>query len=276
MMEEADKLEKLIAHEAAYFGCFAEIEKTTCGWFLTSADLPAYRDANHAMRLRDDGRGADAVAQAVIFYYRSRGLPPVADIDAVAESLGIGAALRRRGVTPVIGNTLLMRFEAGVGDRGSGIGDAEAIQNPKSKIQKGDSPQSTVRNVAKEEAGAWVETALISGFEDRFPFWRSVLEREANFPACRLYLAEYEGQTAAACDLFEADGWARIDNVGTRAEFRRRGIASELVRHVIADSQANGNTLLYLFTEAGGDGERLYHRLGFTAWQLNPFRRHIG
>lgn len=288
-MQNADWLEKLIAHEAAYFGFAAEVEKTPFGWFLTGADLPDYRDANHAMRLRDEGRGAEAVAQAVISYYRSRGLPPVADVDAVAEAQGIGAALRRRGVTPVIGNTLLMRYPSALPAEPPTPNALHTTPDTKhlnpianalpiSNIQRPTPVSIAVvpNETGAGEAAAWVETALAGGFDGRLPFWRRVLEREARSLACRLYLADCEGQHAAACDLFEADGWARMDNVGTRSNFRRRGIASTLVRRVIEDAQANGNNLLYLFTEAGGDGERLYRKLGFVPWKLNPFRQHIG
>ena len=265
-MTDADWLENLIAHEAAYFRFAAEIEKTPFGWFLTGADLPDYRDANRAMRLRDDGRGAEAVAQAVISYYRSHGLPPVADIDEVAEAQGIGAALRRRGVTPAIGATLLMRYAPSEQN-------AEAISptpNTQHLI-----PITVIPNeTGAGEAAAWIETAIES-FGEGDAFWNGVLEREARYLPCRLYLAEWDGQNAGACDLFESDGWARIDNVGTRPEFRRRGVASALVYRAIADSQANGNRLLYLFTEAGGDGERLYRKLGFVPWKLNPLRQHF-
>ena len=258
-MTEPDWLENLITHEAAYFQFAAAIEKTPTGWFLTNPEIADYRDANHAMRLRDDGRGPDAIAQEVIAYYRSRGLTPVADMDEVAEAQGIGAALRRSSVTAVIGDTLLMRWSQNSKARSQKSEDAVAIQNPKSEIQ----------NVE-----AWIDTALASGFSENPDFWRRVIEREACDPRVRLYLANCDGQNAGACSLFEANGWARVESVGTRPEFRRRGVASALVRRAIEDAQANENSVVYLFTEAGGDGEALYRTLGFVPWKLNVFRRH--
>ena len=97
-------------HEAHYFGFCADSERTPFALFLHGPDIPDYRDANRALRLRDDGRGPDAIAAEVIAYYRSRGLAVAADIDAPAEAQGIGAALRKRGCTPVSGDTLLMRY----------------------------------------------------------------------------------------------------------------------------------------------------------------------
>src|SRR5882724_6252307 len=93
-------LELLIAHETAYLQMVARLEKTDCAWFLHGPQIPDYLDANHALRLRDDGRGPEAVAQTVIAYYRARELEPAADVDAVAEAQGIGFALRRMGITP--------------------------------------------------------------------------------------------------------------------------------------------------------------------------------
>src|SRR5689334_1606174 len=110
MGPQGDVLEKLLAHEARFFTMVASVEQTPHAWFLHGPELPDYHDANHALRLRDDGRGPESIAREVLAYYRSRGLPPVADVDAAAEAQGIGAALRRLGVTPVIGDTLLMRY----------------------------------------------------------------------------------------------------------------------------------------------------------------------
>ena len=269
-MTEPDWLEKLIAHEAAYFQFAAEIEKTPTGWFLTNPEIAEYRDANHALRLRDDGRGPDAVAQSVISYYRSHGLPPVADTDEVAEAQGIGSALRRRGVLPVIGNTLLMRYSPTPPEQ-----SRETVLPPPDTRHPTPVSISVVPNeTGAGEATAWIETVLAGGFSEDSAFWQKVIEREARFPACRLYLADWDGQNAGACNLFEANGWAKVESVGTRPEFRRRGVASALVRRAIADSQANGASVLYLFTEAGGDGEQVYRNLGFVPWKLNPFRRH--
>src|SRR5678815_5200777 len=100
-------MDHLMETELRFFAHLGTVEKTDFAWLLHNAELRDYRNANHALRLRDDGRGPEAVAREVIAFYRSRNIPPTADIDEIAEQQGIGAALRRLGVTPVIGNTLL-------------------------------------------------------------------------------------------------------------------------------------------------------------------------
>lgn len=257
-----DWLKTLIAHETRYFMMVAQRQETPCALFLTSADLPDYHDANRALRLRDDGRGPEEVAREVIAFFRARGLPVVADVDAVAEAQGIGAALRRVGVTPVIGSNLLLRYlHAGPPQALSGPTEVRLIPND---------PET-------EEARLWIETQVsdLKGDPEE-AMWRAVAEHEARSQDCRLYLGLLGGRPAGACDLFAADGWGRIDSVVTRPEYRRRGVASALVTRAVADSLGMGHAVTYLFAEAGGAGEAVYTRLGFTLWKRDPLRRHIG
>lgn len=255
-------VEKLIAHEARYFTFLAKEEKTPFAWFLHSPELPDYYDVNHAVHLRDDGRGPEAIAREVVAYYRARGLRPIADVDVVAEAQGIGLALRRLGVTPVIGDTLVMRYP-----------HREPPCLPASGV--------TVRIVPNEtgagEAREWIETAVSddAGTEAE-AMWRTVAEHEARCADCRLYLGVLDGQTAGAADLFAADGWGRVETVVTRPEFRRRGVASAIVAQAVADSLAMNNEETYLYTELGGAGEQVYRKLGFVPVGINLLRRHSG
>ena len=257
-----NEMEKRIAHEAAYFSFIASVEKTAYGWFLHGPEVPDYGNANRALRLRDDGRGPEAVAREVRAVYRSRGQRPIADIDPEAERQGIGAALRRLGITPVIGKTLLMRYP-----------HAQPPLPPKPGVTVEVIPNDT----ETEGVRLWVETVLSEDEETRSnPMLRIVTEHEARSPGCRLYLASLDGRPAAACDLFTADGWGRIDSVVTVPEFRRRGAAAALVCRAVADSLTLGNTETYLYTEAGGAGEQVYSRLGFHTQAINPLCRHAG
>jgi GNAT superfamily N-acetyltransferase len=260
---EEQALEKLNAHEVRYFAMVAAAEKTPVAWFLHSPELPDYWDANHALHLRDDGRGPEAIVREIVAYYRARGLRPVADVDLIAEAQGIGFALRRRGVLPVIGDTLLMRYPR-----------AERPVLPERGVEVRVVPNET----GAGEARLWVETAMCEaeGEEDT-PMWLRVAEYEARLPdtECRLYLGLRDGRPAGVCDLFFADGWGRIESVVTRPEWRRHGVASALVARAVGDSLAMGNAVTYLFAEAGGAGEQVYRRLGFVPWALNPLRRHL-
>jgi predicted GNAT family acetyltransferase len=254
-------LEKLAAHEAEYFTFGAAWTRTPCAWFLDSDQLPDYRDCNHALHLRDDGRGAEAVAREVAAHYRARGTPIAADVDEVAERQGIGAALRRLGITPVIGRRRLMRYPS---------------HAPPWLPERGITIEIAPNDLHAAATREWVET-VVSDEEDEEDRrrWRAVTELEARFSSCRLYLARIDGRMAGACDLFAAQGWGRIDSVVTRPDQRRRGVASALAARAVADSLALGHEVTYLFTDAGGAGEQVYTRLGFEIWATDVYRRHI-
>ncbi len=253
-------LDNLIEHEVGYLRMVAECVRTPFAWFLEGPDIPEYRDANHALRLRDDGRGPGAVAREVITYFRSRGRTPVADVDAVAEAQGIGIALRRLGITPFIGDYLLMRYVA---------------EPPPNISERGIHVDRIPNETGRAEAHEWIETVQSEnlGRPDE-AMWRQVAEHEARSTDCALYLARVEGKAAGAGDLFSHQGWGRVDSVVTRPEFRRQGVASALVAKAVRDSVTIGNTVTYLFTEAGGAGEQVYRKLGFVPWGVNVMRRH--
>ncbi len=110
------------------------------------------------------------------------------------------------------------------------------------------------------------------------PQWVSILVRSFELPAssgfttslCRRfgqgtavsYLAEWDGEPAGCAQLFQEAGVAGIYAVGTLPAFRRRGIASALVGHLVREAMAHGDCVC-LQVIAGSPAERLYSRLGF-------------
>jgi len=200
------------------------------------------------------------VAREVTAHYLTRGVRIAADIDPIAEQQGIGSALRRLGVTPVIGRRLLMRYERPL---------------PPELPERGITIDIAPNDIGAITTKEWVEAVVSDEDVADVAIWQAVAEREARFPACRLYLARLGGQPAGACDLFSAHGWGRIDSVVTHPDHRRRGVASALIARAVRDSIAIGNEVTYLFTDAGGAGEPVYARLGFTVWATDIFKRHI-
>ena len=254
-------LERMIAQESLYLGMLAVTEKTPGAWYLSAPTLPEWGDANRALRVRDTGQGPEATAQEVVGHLERRGMRVVVDVDAVAEAQGIGRALRRMGLMPVMGRWLLMRYPNSIPPA----------------VQDGGVTIACIGNeTGLGEARAWIDIVL-SDEEDpaTLPLWRAVAEREAAYPPCRLYLASVDDRPVGACDLFVSDGCGRIDSMVVHPEFRRRGIASALVARAVADSLALGNDLTYLYTEGGGAGETVYRKLGFTTWAVNLMRRHL-
>ncbi|CEK18658.1 GNAT family N-acetyltransferase [Chthonomonas calidirosea] len=254
-------LDPLLKHEIHYFAFAGSSWQTDCAWYLFSETLPKYHDANRALRLRDDGRGPRKILQEVVAVFKQhRRWPIVIDIDPVAEEQGFLDALLREGALQNRSRYPLYAYKA--------------TQPPLPP-----SPQVWVAAVPaydEEARQIWVELQICDErTEEERQFWRAVAEAESRFSGCRLYLAYIEESPVGACDLFSMDGWARIDSVITHPEWRRRGVASALVTRAIADALAEGNQLVYLFTEAGGPAESLYRRLGFERLHEGPLHRHL-
>jgi len=255
-------LDVLYAHEAAYYAFSSELQKTDCAWYLSCPELPESRDVNRALRLRDDGRGSEVVAREVVSHFRAAGTRVSAEIDAISEAQGIGFALRKIGITPVTQSRSLMRFTGGA-----------APFEPDDAIQL----IEIVRNQGKSSlTEAWIDTNLhdVDNYENA-EVWRSLATREAYSPAIRLYLGSWNGQPAATCSLFQANGFGRIEMVETRSQYRRRGIATALVSRAVRDSSSSGDAHTYLYTDHKSDAERLYLSLGFVIEGIDVMRRHI-
>lgn len=257
-------LDALYNHEVSYFAFSSACEDGPCARFLDCADLPDSRDVNRALRLRDDGRGPDAVVRSVVSHFRAHGTRVTAEVDAVSEAQGIGFALRKLGITPVLHSRALMRYSGGSrttppSDSPDSIDVIEV---------KGTNKGSLVR--------AWLRTNLhdIDGFENAST-WRVLAEREASSPHVRLFLGLWQGHPTTTCSLFEENGLARIEMVETLPEYRKRGIASAVISRTIAELTASEGVETYLYTGYGSDAERLYSHLGFVTDTIDIMRRHI-
>ena len=113
--------------------------------------------------------------------------------------------------------------------------------------------------------------------ENEFEIWADVMCRSFEFEpdmgevgrpalkdsAARCYLALVEGEPAGTTLLYSDLEMGYIDQVGTLPEFRRKGVATALVRHAIEDSVSIGNRWTALESESGAEVERMYEGLGF-------------
>ena len=251
--------ERYAEHERRYRAFAGKVDRREYGDIWLNQELPEFRDVNHATRLRTVRKTPDEIAVEVIEFYKTRGQRVVADIDAIAEAQGIGAALRKRGVLPVIGEMTLMSY---------------ALPKP---------PFVSIEKVEIEEVlsgsekrAEWVRVQVSDEEDSRMEaMWRRVAEAEARFPLCRLFLARVGEKMVGACSLFVAERWGRIDSVITHPAYRRRGVASSLVSAVVAFSLSEGNTETYLLTEAQSAGEAVYSKLGFIEWALPLPKRHM-
>jgi GNAT superfamily N-acetyltransferase len=75
------------------------------------------------------------------------------------------------------------------------------------------------------------------------------------------YVARHEGRPAACLGIFDHEGDAGVELVGTIPEARGRGLASLLMRKALADARDRGCTLTTL--QATRMGHPVYSRLGY-------------
>ena len=105
-------------------------------------------------------------------------------------------------------------------------------------------------------------------------FWRDVARRVSERQVM-LLVAELDGRVVGTVQLC----MAAAENQPHRADVakmlvhrsaRRRGVGAALMRGVERAAQEAGKSLLVLDTVTGGDGERLYTRIGWTRVGVIP------
>jgi GNAT superfamily N-acetyltransferase len=255
-----NEIDALAQQEARFFAGIASCVTMDCGTFLWNATFPDYAGANRVLAVRDDGRGAYAIAEEVIAFYRAHGLLPVVELDVVSEAQGIGAALRQRGFRSTVGSRLLMRYDINSAPSIPHFYTAERLPN----------------DLNNEAVQAWLDIAVSMETEPpERDEWRRILSDDVRDPNHQLYLEFGDFFPAACCQLFSNEGYGRIDDVATLPAFQRRGLASSVVAHAVQQSLQQGNHTTFLYCDADSPAEALYRKLGFVTWERNPFRRHI-
>jgi GNAT superfamily N-acetyltransferase len=124
------------------------------------------------------------------------------------------------------------------------------------------------------EGGASVSFMLPLNRERAVAFWRNVAEGVASGQRA-LLVAEDDQGLCGTVQLI----WELPENQPHRADLakmlvhrraRRQGLGAALMRAAEATARESGKTLLVLDTVTGGDGERLYTRLGWERVGVIP------
>ena len=93
---------------------------------------------------------------------------------------------------------------------------------------------------------------------------REVSMREAEATGEGRFRVAMDGdEIAAICGFYEGPDYG-IFILGTRVPFRRRGIASVLLRSVLEEARDAGARSVIIWCDAGGEPEKLYRKLGFS------------
>lgn len=92
--------------------------------------------------------------------------------------------------------------------------------------------------------------------------WRGFGDDLDEFPpGFHPYLARHEGRPASCLGIWDWDGDAHVQMVGTMPEARGRGMASRLLRRALADARDRGCTISRL--QATAMGAPVYRHIGY-------------
>jgi ribosomal protein S18 acetylase RimI-like enzyme len=104
---------------------------------------------------------------------------------------------------------------------------------------------------------------------------RNILARIG--PRAGYALLQVEGYPAGMGLAVMERGWVGIFSMATEAEFRRRGLATVVMRSLAEWGKANGATQLYLqVMENNGPAQALYRKLGFETLYHYHYRQRSG
>jgi GNAT superfamily N-acetyltransferase len=79
----------------------------------------------------------------------------------------------------------------------------------------------------------------------------------------RWFAAPANGEPGASCVLYERDGIGQVETVGTRPEFRGRGLATAVVMAAAEASRQAGHRTTFIVADAEDWPWKLYEKLGF-------------
>lgn len=218
---------------------YSQVRQRPWGVLLTNLDNPTYYEANGARQIRTPD--PESTISEIVRFYRTRRLVPRAIVDEASEPSDLVARFEDHGFEAGESHFRILGWEdapppaptppAGMHFTLAGRRDLDALV----AIQAEDDPWSR-------------------------PEWLRRRTRELlGARAVRFYLAWQSETPVAMAMYFQGKGRGLIESVATRPAYRRRGLASALVRQIQADAPTS--ILLEVEDEAV---ERLYTKLGFT------------
>ena len=203
---------------------------------------------HRAARVNVDKSDADRVIDDAIRFFEDQDFDCIFTLSPLDRPANFAEHLRRRGF---VESTLSSAM----------VYDAAS---PRIAIETG----AELSLAEPDDYDAWADV-MCRSFEqpsEKGDVGRTVLMT----PADRRYLVRLSGKPVGSTLLNSQDGMGYLDFVGVLPEYRRRGIASALVRRAVADSLDMGNRWTTLETATGSSAERLYQSLGFRTVYHRP------
>jgi ribosomal protein S18 acetylase RimI-like enzyme len=129
------------------------------------------------------------------------------------------------------------------------------------------SPEVRVEEIDQSKLGDWFE------MQDAFPHVESsnstrleMIKKVSKEKSARLLIASLQEKFVGAGLLFMKDQVASIHMIATLTDFRRRHVATTVTLEAIRRARKDKADLVWLRTRKGGTGEKVYTKIGFTAF----------
>jgi N-acetylglutamate synthase len=222
------------------------------GWLLRAAEGFTGR-ANSALPLGDPGLPLDGALDAVIRWYRDRGLPPMIvvplPLDADSPGRELDQSLSERSWATRPGPAFVM------------VADLSDDANPIRDHATRELPRGAAFRVDPEPDQAWLARYHYRG-QDRQPaVMRDVL---TSAPVQEFASIRADHDVLAIARLSIADGWAGITAVEVDPARRRAGLGSAITGAVCAEAAKRDVSRVFLQVETSNAAAiALYERCGF-------------
>lgn len=239
---------RLLTFDEATHEYFAEREQWCGALVFTCRQAEAF---NLAL-IREGAPDADALLEAIVGHYQQQGIPPRVRLTPLSRPGDWAGRLTRRGFAQQQDATetfMLLRAKE--------TPTAPHPQDADVAVRRAHSEKEQL-----ESAGVIWE---VFGMPEELREWgRDLVRRDLGSAVYRTYTAFVAGQAAGAATARMTDGITGIYGVATLPAFRRRGVCTALIRHIVAAAHAEGHGTVYLSAQTGGYAEQLYTRLGFA------------
>lgn len=95
---------------------------------------------------------------------------------------------------------------------------------------------------------------------------------------CRFFLAHVDGSPVAyGSGVICPDGIGMVEDLFTRPEYRRRGVASSVIKHCVEDTRSRGAGPVFIGAFVDDQPKHLYNQLGFEPLCLTqPYFKIVG
>jgi len=227
---------------------YSQVHSRSWGVLLYNAENPGYYEANGARQIRTTN--PDSVIEQIIRFYQTRGLTPRVLVDEDAEPADLVERLEAHEFESAQNAFRILTWQPQALEASPLPADVRITVATRQDLE------TLVAIQAEDDPWARVE-------------WLSRRTRTLlAAKTVRYYVAWQQDVAVATAMLFQGKEASLIEGVVTRPEYRRRGLASALIRRI--QTQTTKPLLLEVEDDAV---ERLYTRTGFeiaaeaTEWQ---------